>query len=165
MFKTLCNLSWLKLMQGHPFCPHPLYLTSHFHLSLTCALVNLTFLALPINSHHFPPLGLPDTSFSAWNAHFHTFNIFLSLKIQFSWHVCHEVSQSWDIPWAGVSPASLSSHQIVFLCSPMAPDQAVKVCSLPPFLGCKSLRVGSQSSLSLCFPQFLCTVALKQYRS
>lgn len=118
MFKTLCHLHWRKPMQGHQPVPN-LSTWLHFHLSLTCALVNLHFLILPINSHYFLPLWLLILVCLPRMPHSHTFyvfNVFLSLKIQFSWCICQELSPSGCIHEAGVAPASLSSHRIVFLC-------------------------------------------------
>lgn len=44
----------------HPSPDNLSTFTSYFYFSLTCAPGNLNFLALPVYTHCFPPLGLPE---------------------------------------------------------------------------------------------------------
>lgn len=131
--------------------------TSYFYLSLTCAPGNLNFLALPVYTHCFPPLGLPEML------------VFLPLMpiptCSMSSYRLRSSSVDGSVlryPSLLVVPPpelvylplnSLKSHLIAFLCAFLMAltifYPVVKEYALPLFLGCKPLR------------QDLCTIHLR----
>lgn len=118
--------------------------TSYFYFSLTCAPGNLNFLALPVYTHCFPPLGLPEML------------VFLPLMPipTFSMSSCFSRSSSVDGSVLRYPPllfvpqpelvylplTSLKSHLIAFLCAFLMAltifYPVVKKYALTIFLGC-----------------------------
>lgn len=163
-----CSKSCVIFTGHNPFCSSPANLSnfiSYFSLSLTCAPGNLNFLALPVYTHCFPPVGLPKML------------VFLTLMLIPTCSISSFLLRSNSIngsvlrhpPLLVVPPPelvylplnSLKSHLIAFLCTFLMAltifYPVVKEYALPLFLGYKPLY-----NPSSYFPQLLCILVLKR---